>query len=264
MLAGADLEQEERQLRDAVHAQGWAARADVGNDTYAVLRAGTDSGVGVAITCGAGINCVGVGPDGRHVRFPALGAITGDWGGGYDVGLAALAAAARSADGRGPETSLERAVPAAFGLPTPWAVAEALHTVTLRNRRLVDLAPVVLDEAARDAVAAGIVERLAAEVVDFARAAVHRLGLADEPVDVFVGGGLLQSGDARLIGSIDRGLRGVGPALTMHVVSSPPIVGAALLALDAAGAAPDARERGRRELAAAVGRSVAEEIAGPG
>src|SRR5881227_616582 len=54
----------------------------------------------------------GRGPDGRQIRFPALGAITGDWGGGYDVGLAGVSSAARSEDGRGPRTSLEWAVPA--------------------------------------------------------------------------------------------------------------------------------------------------------
>ena len=54
----------------------------VDNDTFAVLRAGTERGWGVAVVCGAGINCVGVSPDGRHARFPALGTITGDWGGG--------------------------------------------------------------------------------------------------------------------------------------------------------------------------------------
>jgi hypothetical protein len=69
----------------------------------------------VAVVCGAGINCVGVGPDGSRVRFPALGAITGDWGGGYDVGSAALFVAARSEDGSGKYTSLEQAVPRHFG-----------------------------------------------------------------------------------------------------------------------------------------------------
>ena len=48
-------------------------RTRVGNDTFAVLRAGTERGWGIAVTCGAGMNCVGVSPDGRHVRFPALG-----------------------------------------------------------------------------------------------------------------------------------------------------------------------------------------------
>ena len=119
LIAGVDFPAEELQLQEAAEGRGWAEKTRVGNDTFAVLRAGTERGWGVAVVCGAGINCVGVSPDGRHARFPALGAITGDWGGGHDVGMAALSAAARSEDGRGPKTSLEQTVPAHFGLRTP-------------------------------------------------------------------------------------------------------------------------------------------------
>src|SRR5262249_56446057 len=115
------------EMEAAAAERGWAARVVVENDTFAVLRAGTDRGWGIAVVCGSGINCVGVAPDGRHARFPSLGAITGDWGGGYDVGLASVIAAARAEDGRGPATTLELAVPAAFGLTTPSELAEAIH-----------------------------------------------------------------------------------------------------------------------------------------
>src|SRR5262249_7348508 len=125
LLAGLDFPSEEEALRDRVAPLGWAGRLVVGNDTVAILRAGTERGWGVAVPCGAGINGVGVAPDGRHARFPALGAITGDWGGGYDLGLAALSAAARSEDRRGPTTSLEQSVPAHFGLATPLELAGA-------------------------------------------------------------------------------------------------------------------------------------------
>ena len=86
-MAGVDFPREEERLAKLVDARGWTRRTTVLNDTFAVLRAGTEDGWGVAVVCGAGINCVGVAPDGRQVRFPALGAITGDWGGGFDVGL---------------------------------------------------------------------------------------------------------------------------------------------------------------------------------
>jgi N-acetylglucosamine kinase-like BadF-type ATPase len=251
-LAGVDFPAEEHQLQQAVEARDWAARTIVGNDTFAVLRAGTARGWGVAVVCGAGINCVGVAPDGRHLRFPALGAITGDWGGGYDVGLAALSAAARSEDGRGPITSLERAVPEHFRLPTPLELAEAIHAGQIANRRLIELAPVVFAEAARDPVAAGIVERLAAEVVALARVAITRLDLDREPVEVLLGGGLLRAGDGRLLGAIEDGLRDVGDHVVVHRTASPPVVGAALFGLDALGAGEDARARVREELAAAV------------
>ena len=183
-MAGVDFPAEEEVLQERIARLGWAEATSVANDTFAVLRAGTESGWGVAVVCGAGINCVGVAPDGRQVRFPALGEISGDWGGGYDVGLAAVSAAARSEDGRGPETTLERAVPAHFGLATPQELAEAIHTGKIERRRVLELPPIVFAEAERDEVAAGIVERVAAEIVDLARAALTRLELQDDRVEV--------------------------------------------------------------------------------
>jgi N-acetylglucosamine kinase-like BadF-type ATPase len=254
LMAGVDFPAEEQAVRGAVSDRGWAERVCVGNDTFAVLRAGTARGWGVAITCGAGINCVGVGPDGRHARFPALGAITGDWGGGYDLGLAAVSAAARSEDGRGPRTSLERAVPAHFGLRTPTELAEAIHLGRIQQRRVIELAPVVLAEAADDSVAAEIVARLADEVVALARVALARLGLTSEPVEVLLGGGVLQSADGALLAAIRQGLRSVGPEIEVRPTATPAIVGAALLGLDELGAGADAQERLREELGAEVAR----------
>jgi N-acetylglucosamine kinase-like BadF-type ATPase len=247
LMAGLDFPTEERALDEAV--RGWARSVTVGNDTFAVLRAGTERGWGVAVVCGAGINCVGVGPDGRHARFPALGAITGDWGGGYDVGLAALSAAARSEDGRGPQTLLEQSVPAHFGLRTPMEVAEAIHHGELDKRRLTELAPVVLDEAATDPVAAGLIDRLAAEVAVFAEVAMRRLGLVGEPVEVLLGGGLFRRAESPLVDAVRIALSAVGADITVQATGAPPIVGAALLGLDELGAGGEAQARVRRELA---------------
>jgi N-acetylglucosamine kinase-like BadF-type ATPase len=254
MLAGVDFPEEEERVHAAVDTRGWASTTRVGNDTFAVLRAGTERGWGVAITCGAGINCVGVAPDGRHVRFPALGPITGDWGGGFDVGEAGLSAAARSEDGRGPATRLARLVPAHFGLESPLEVAHQIHLGTISRRRIVELAPVVLRAAAADAVAAGIRDRLVDEIVALARASVTRLALANDAVEIVVGGGLMRNADSELLGRIDTGLRRIGPNLRLRRTSLPPVVGAALLALDAVGAGPEAQARVRTELTAAVER----------
>jgi N-acetylglucosamine kinase-like BadF-type ATPase len=251
LMAGVDFPAEEDAVRTAVARRGWAENVLVGNDTFAVLRAGTERGWGVAITCGAGINCVGVGPDGRHARFPALGSITGDWGGGYDLGLAAVSAAARSEDGRGPRTSLERAVPAHFGLGTPTELAEAIHVGRIDQRRVIELAPLVLAEAADDAVAASIVARLAEEVVALARVALARLELTSEPVEVLLGGGVLQSADGSVLAAIRAGLEEVGPQISVRPTATPAIVGAALLGLDELGAGPEVQQRLRRGLEAA-------------
>jgi N-acetylglucosamine kinase-like BadF-type ATPase len=244
LLAGLDLPVEEERLHAAVDGR-WADRLSVGNDTFAVLRAGTERGWGVAVVCGAGINCVGVGPDGRHVRFPALGAISGDWGGGYDVGLAALSAAVRSEDGRGPRTALERAVPEHFGLATPGELVEAIHLGRVAQRRIVELPPLVFDAASADPVAAAILDRLAAEVLALVHASIERLELGGAAIEVLLGGGMFRTGDGRLLGAIQAGL---GPEMELRVAASEPIVGAALLGLDELGAGPEALARARSEL----------------
>jgi N-acetylglucosamine kinase-like BadF-type ATPase len=245
LLAGVDFPSEEQAVRTGIEQRGWAARVSVDNDTFAVLRAGTDARWGVAVVCGAGINCVGVAPDGRQARFRALGWTTGDWGGGPDVGRDAVFAAARSEDGRGPKTVLEEVVPTFFGLSMPSELAEAVHFGAIDERRVMELAPAVFEAAERDEVAAEIVDHLASEVVALARVAITRLGLAREPVRVVLGGGLLRRPPERLLDSIARGLEAVGPSITAHATSAPPILGAALLALDALGAEPAAYDRVR-------------------
>jgi len=249
LMAGLDFPDEEDAYTAEAVRRGWADEVVVGNDTFAVLRAGSATGWGVAVTCGAGMNCVGVGPDGRHIRFPSLGPISGDaMDGAGAVGLAAVAAASRSEDGRSPTTVLERLVPEHFGRATPVELAREVHGGRIPWRRLGELAPLVFEAAETDAVAAEIVDRQAAEVVAFVRAAVNRLGLADQEVEVVLGGGVLQAGNVRLLGGIETGLREVGPRLLVHAATSRPIVGSVLLGLDRLGASPDAHARARSEL----------------
>jgi N-acetylglucosamine kinase-like BadF-type ATPase len=251
MVAGADLPEELVALRAAIEALNWSERLIVDNDTLALLRSGTDRGWGVAVVCGGGINCVGLAPDGRQARFPALGWITGDWGGGYDVGLAALMAAARSADGRGPRTILESAVPAYYELSEPLDVARAVHLQTLPGDRLSELARVVFPAAETDPVAAEIVRRLTDEVIGFATVALQRLELADAAADVVLGGGLIRASSPSAIQRISHGIRAVAPSARVLVAPSAPIVGAALLGLDALGASSAVIARARSELDAA-------------
>ncbi|HEY0416123.1 MAG TPA: BadF/BadG/BcrA/BcrD ATPase family protein [Gaiellaceae bacterium] len=247
-MAGIDFPAEQRELQRRVDALEWATRAVVANDTYAVLWAGTPHGWGVGLVCGAGINCVAVAPDGREVRFPALGEITGDWGGGSDVGAAALWSAARSADGRGPKTTLEQSVPAHFGLATPDEVAEAIHLGRVPQRRLLELSPLVFLEAKRDDVARTIVLRLLDEIAAFVRASLTRLTLTHREVDVAIGGGVTRSFDEATLSELGERLREVAPHVRLHTTQAPPVLGAALSALGAIGADGEARARVRREL----------------
>jgi N-acetylglucosamine kinase-like BadF-type ATPase len=248
LLAGVDFPSEEDDVHAAATGRRLAERLFVGNDTYAVLRAGTDRGWGVAVVCGAGINCLGVAPDGRHTRFPSLGAISGDWGGGFDVGLAGVTAAARSEDGRGPATTLQHAVPNHFGLETPLALAEAIHRGKIAMPQLTEVAAIVVAESKDDPVAAEIMARLADEIVALVRVVLERLALGNADAAVLLGGGLVQAADGRLVDAVASRLAEIAPAAVVEETSSPPIVGAALLALDELGADESACTRLRGEL----------------
>jgi N-acetylglucosamine kinase-like BadF-type ATPase len=241
-LAGVDFPPEEEAVAAAIGRRGWAAEHVVGNDSFALLRAGTDVADAVAVVCGAGINCVGVSADGRHARFASLGRISGDWGGGAELGEEALWWGARAADGRGPQTALGPIVAAHFGLPDVPAVYEAMHFGRLDRWRLVELAPAVL-AASRDGdeVARGLVVRLADEVVTMARAALARLDMLDVATVVVLGGGVLTSRDPVLLAEVERRLAVAAPRARAVVTEVSPVVGAALLALDRLGATPEAK-----------------------
>ena len=249
-LAGADLPREVVVLEAEARSRGWADQVVVDNDTFALLRAGTDAADAVVVVCGAGINCSGVRADGVHVRFAALGRTSGDWGGGEELGNEALWYAAREEDGRGPSTALTRLVADHFGLPSATAVTEALHFGDLDVRRLVELAPGVLAAArAGDAVALSLVERLADEVALLAVTALRRLDLLQRPAAVVLGGGVLASRDPLLLDGVVRRLDAQAPQAIVTVVSEPPVLGAALAGLDLLGAPPAAGAALRAGLA---------------
>jgi N-acetylglucosamine kinase-like BadF-type ATPase len=248
-LAGVDFPSEQEEVAAAVRDQGWAREHVVDNDTYALLRAGTDSPDAVAVVCGAGINCVAVAADGRHARFASLGRISGDWGGGWELGEQALWWAARAADGRGPATALSSLVPRHFGLADVPAVYEAIHFGRLDQDRLIELAPTVLAASrSGDAVARGVVLSLAEEIVAMVRAALIRLGTIESPTVVVLGGGVLTSRDRVLLDEIDARLATAVPLARSVVTEVEPVVGAALLGMDRLGASPAAKDQLRARL----------------
>ena len=249
-LAGADFPIDDQRIARTFGRSGWTPRTIVRNDTFAVLRAGTDAGWGVAVVCGAGMNCVGLGPDGRMVRFPALGELSGDWAaGGSWVGRRALGAALRGRDGRGPRTVLERTVPEHFGMSRPTAVMRAIHLGRLDDGRLLELPPLVFEAAAAgDDAARGILDRQAEEVVVWAVAALRRLRLASRPADVILGGGMFRPDDVPFLRRIEAGVAAAAPRAVVRKLQAPPVVGAALIGLDAAGSGRTSAARLRASL----------------
>ena len=238
-LAGADLPEEVDILEEALLKRHWASATRVDNDTFALLRAGTDEPDAVAVVCGAGINCVGRTSDGRTARFPALGMLSGDWGGGQHLAALALWHAARGEDGRGPATALSDAVAGQCGVRTIAEVVSGVHLGAIPKDKLDDLNAVLfIVAAAGDEVARRVVDRQAREVVALATVAANRLGLRDSRYAVVLGGGVLRAQHPLLHDRVKDGILAHSPAAIVSVLTQPPVLGAGLFALDALDGTP--------------------------
>lgn len=249
-ISGLDLPLELERYAEAIAAEPWTPADTVAdNDLFALLRAGTDHPDAAAVICGTGINALAVRSDGATARFAALGGISGDWGGGIGLGQAALWHAARAVDRRGPATSLVDVLPAVFARPDVDALIAALHFGEISSIELHRAVPAVLAASADgDAVARSLVERQAEEIVAMASSALDRLALSGSAVPVVLGGGIVRSGDPVLTEGIRARLAERMPHAWTETVDAAPIVGAGLLALDAAGADAGALERARSAL----------------
>jgi N-acetylglucosamine kinase-like BadF-type ATPase len=250
-LAGVDTPQEQKAMDDALRERGWSVTTAVDNDTFAIFRAGTMSHWGVGIVCGAGINAVGLGPDGRVVRFPAIGRISGDFGGGGDLSRHVMWHAVRDEDGRGERTLLRQGVIEHFGVARVHDAVIGLHLGDITPHQLYELPRVLFRVAADgDPIAMSLVDRQAQEIALLARATMRRLDLFETPTDVVLGGGVVTARDPLLMKLIDAWMAKEAPQAVIRINDVPAIAGAALLGLDELGIGPAAEQTLRTALRA--------------
>lgn len=232
-LANADLPEQEALYGEVARGWGLGEQVHVANDTFALLRSGLSAATGAAVVCGAGINAAAVGPDGRLGRLPALGTLTGDWGGGSGLAEAALWAACRGEDGRGAPTALSAAIAATFGRDSATTIAIDLSLGTVPRIRLYDVVPVLFRVAREgDKIADTILERQAEEVVTMARVVLGRAGLLHLPTEIVLGGGVLAAREEPLDSRVLHGLADELPLATPVFPGGPPITGAVLATLE--------------------------------
>ncbi|HEX6888883.1 MAG TPA: BadF/BadG/BcrA/BcrD ATPase family protein [Candidatus Nanopelagicales bacterium] len=232
-LSGVDLPEEAAALTAELAAHPWTdAGLTVDNDVLAVLRAGTQSADAAAVVCGTGMNAVAVRADGARAQLLAMGAPSGDWGGGLGLADEVLWHAARAEDGRGPGTALREALLGWTGAASVRELAIEVAGGRRRTTAWVDRVPEVLALArAGDDVARALVQRQGVEIATCAAAVLARLGLAARRVPVVVGGGIGTSGDAQLEAAIRAGLAERAPLAELVVLRTSPVLGAVRLAL---------------------------------
>jgi hypothetical protein len=93
-----------------------------------------------------------------------------------------------------------------------------------------------------------LIDELADEVVATANAAIKKLRVTTRDVEVILGGGVFRSNDQQLLNRIRTGIARVAPHAVIRKLEAPPVLGAALIGLDAVNATRPARARLRAAL----------------
>ena len=230
-LAGVAGRPTERALMEGrVGAERVAAEVLIVADYEVAFRDAFGQGDGILIIGGTGSVAVGGIGDGAATRIGGWGALLGDEGSGYRLGLGGIRVAVRSAEGRNPPTALT-------GRLLGTLKAQSIHDVfewskTATKADVASLAPLVIEEADRgDSAASEIVTRAVEGLVQHADALAPAAGPEARP-EVALVGGLIEPGGL-LRPRVLRALQHAGfRTLTDHVI---PVRGAVRMALDGLG-----------------------------
>lgn len=237
-MAGADWPEDRAFLRTALAACGFGRAVVVVHDSFGPLRAGSPAGTGLAVVCGTGVAIGARAADGRTWHS---GSYWLEPQGGLELGRHALRAVCRADLGIDPPTSLTASVLACLGRGT---VEQVLHDQTAREGRqpadLGRLAVVLLDAAHQgDATARYLVHQYGRMLGAYAVAAARQVGLGQRPFALVLAGGVLRHPAPLLMEALVARVRREYPAVQPTPLSGEPVLGAVLLALDAAGVIAD-------------------------
>ncbi|MBP6963515.1 MAG: kinase [Armatimonadetes bacterium] len=236
-LAGADFYPEDfEMLTEAMEDLHVARECTVKNDSIAGLRAGVTRPYGVCVIMGSGFNGAGIGLDGREVRYISEGFLYGDVGGGHTIAREVLHHAYRSWDGRGRKTVLEQKVLEFFGYEDLYELARYLYYNREPHQRIPGLCPICFEAAFDgDEVARELIVRFGREAGVSANALIRKLDLCEEELEVVLAGSVFKGKGPLLIETVKQTILPVAPKARVITPRYEPVVGALLLALDAAG-----------------------------
>lgn len=194
-------------------------RITVTSEARIVLESGLADGIGVAILSGEVGQVFGQGPEGKTARAGGWGYLLGEVASSHLLGLEAVKAVLRAAEGSGPETALtalverEWKVPAnrldvlidkvekpLEGLGTGSNKAQTELSSESYKENLALLAPLVERVAKDDEVAQKLLDAYATEIAASVQAVIKRIGLDGwkKPTPLVITGGLLLSNQGEL------------------------------------------------------------------
>jgi N-acetylglucosamine kinase-like BadF-type ATPase len=250
-ISGYDWPSQREAILDAVAALKLDAPVEAVNDAVIGLLAGAEAGWGVSVVAGTSCNCWGWDQGRQSGRMTGYSWL-GEAAGAYELVVAALNAVALQWTHRGPATRLTEAFVALTGVADAAGLLEGVGTRQLQLGS--EAAPLVFRVAAEgDPVAHELVLWAGRELGSMANGVIRQLGFQEATFDVVLAGNFFNG--SPLLAETMRGvIEPLAPNAQLVRLEAPPAVGAVLLGMEAAGAAPGpAREALITSTAALMG-----------
>jgi len=240
-MAGADVPVQEKTY-GAILAKLGLRDSLVCNDAFLGVKAGSAEGYGLCSINGTGTSAAGIDPSGRRVQVGGLGFLSGDHAGAGTIAGLAVQSVYNELFRLGAATSMREPLLGLLGLAPGEAgrFAEALYAAGVPEGRLRDaLVRLLFAEAGRgDTAALRVLEDCGREMALSAAGALGRLDFSSVPrVEVVIAGSVSLRGECpALLERFEGDLRHLaGRVLSFVRLDVPPVMGAVLWALEAAG-----------------------------
>ncbi|MBL8811283.1 MAG: hypothetical protein JNM43_13995 [Planctomycetaceae bacterium] len=239
-LAGADRESDRSVVLQWAQEARVAHQIRIVNDAVPLLYAAEGDGSGIALIAGTGSLAWGCQRDGRIGRSGGWGYLLGDEGSAYAIGLAALQAVTRQADGRGGSTRLTEAVLTHLSLSQPSDIVAAVYGSEIPRAVIAGLAPLVFLQAElSDEVACEIVRFQATELATMVASVARKLDFGSTFPLAMTGSVLLNQQAYR--NEIRRSLDLMGHSVSRCVLVEHAVEGALRIAQQLASNVPEQR-----------------------
>ncbi len=231
-LGGVDRPEEHSQVTTWLEEQALADRCYIDNDVFLLLWCGGMQGWGAGLIAGTGSIAVGRNQSGKTVRAGGWGHIIGDEGSGYAIGLAALQAAARCADGRGEYTRLLDDILSFWNLSQASDLIPVIYgSVENRIAKIAHLAELVKVAAETgDPVAIRIESQAADDLAIALQAVIARLDIVGSVPTAFGGSVLVHN--QRIAAAVRERLVKNGITIEPMITAACPAEGAVSMALN--------------------------------
>lgn len=233
-IAGYDWPSERTHMLAVLDTLKLSGKLELVNDTELGLLVGSPRGWGVTVVSGTGCNCCGWDATRSHFgRVTGGGVACGEFAGASELMFMASRALAYEWTGRGPATALTKVFVQKYGVKD---LTELLQNFITNELELdpADARLVFQVAAEGDPVALGLIRWAGQELAELAKAVIKQLKFEALDFDLVLIGSMFAGGPL-LIDPMKEAVLTYAPHANFIRAEEPPVIGAVLLGMQAAG-----------------------------